>query len=153
MGSVDNLFTLFFTKVGSTEPPFVSRPLLIHCAPARTRTWDDCSEDSNDIHFTTGACVCSIIRNSSSFCNEKARCLRNGPLLFCGNAATHLVSVGNRISLGRFVINVIRSSISKVGSSRSYANLGRNFFATASTSISMAPKRNQHMRASAIKSP
>ena len=27
----------------------------LFCAPARTRTWNDCSEDSSDIHFTTGA--------------------------------------------------------------------------------------------------
>ena len=25
------------------------------CAPARTRTWNDGSEDRSDIHFTTGA--------------------------------------------------------------------------------------------------
>ena len=31
------------------------------CAPGGTRTPDDCSEDSNDIHFTTGALRCSLL--------------------------------------------------------------------------------------------
>ena len=37
-----------------TKPAAV-QVLCLFCAPARTRTWNDSSEDCCDIHFTTGA--------------------------------------------------------------------------------------------------
>ncbi len=66
MASVPQLATLVpfshkvaqsgFESLGLKYKKPAERPTLcILGAPARTRTWDDCSEDSNDIHFTTGA--------------------------------------------------------------------------------------------------
>lgn len=57
--------------------------LFYLCAPARTRTWDDCSEDSYDIHFTTGA-IENIIRQTC----EKAT-------FFCYNKLYIMINTNN----------------------------------------------------------
>ena len=46
---------VIFRSLRQNKKSCINTRLFIFCAPARTRTWNDGSEDRCDIHFTTSA--------------------------------------------------------------------------------------------------